>query len=162
MQGPKDTTSLHAVTQQSRSIVYQRPSVQSPWKPLSEVPQDESSDVAFYSAWQRRLADDLMQYDNENDLENTGLARVWGMATSPGNKSIAVVYTLHPGDMVEYVLASQEESKIAFGGYERTSAQTSPSKPEWTQIEHGRSLFLVIPKKDCRANHAMCRRRDEH
>ncbi|KAI9837200.1 MAG: hypothetical protein M1838_004854 [Thelocarpon superellum] len=121
--GPNDTTLLHLLSQQAAVFLFQRSSGRE-WRRVTESLFDLSSvEHPLHPAWQQTLADDLSQFDNEHDLNTTAAAKTWGLATSPTGTGSAVVFTMHPTDMCEYILASAERSQLAFShhGLERAS-----------------------------------------
>ncbi|KAJ5621629.1 hypothetical protein N7528_006412 [Penicillium herquei] len=52
------------------------------------------------------------EYDLDRDLRGYNLARIWGLATYQG--FTAVVFTMHPTDMVEYRMNSAEGAFVGF------------------------------------------------
>lgn len=63
-------------------------------------------------AWGKLVEDHLEQYDLNRDLGGQSVARIWGLASRRGIN--AVIFSRHPTDMVEYRIASDEKSIIAF------------------------------------------------
>ncbi|KAJ5730643.1 uncharacterized protein N7483_005151 [Penicillium malachiteum] len=52
------------------------------------------------------------EYDLDRDLRGYNLARIWGLATYQG--FTAIVFTMHPTDMVEYRMNSAEGAFVGF------------------------------------------------
>lgn len=74
--------------------------------------QLDTEDQPQLPAWGKLVEDHLEQYDLNRDLGGQSVARVWGLASHRGVN--AVVFSRHPTDMVEYRIASDEKSIIAF------------------------------------------------
>ena len=70
------------------------------------------------------------KYDRQNDYGGLTTIKFWGLATYENYAAICV--TLHPGDMVDYLLASEERATILFGvlGTERLDAELETFKWE--------------------------------
>ncbi|PGH00226.1 hypothetical protein GX51_05923 [Blastomyces parvus] len=64
------------------------------------------------------------RFDLDHDLGGMSVARIWGMTSHRG--WIAACFTLHPSDMVEYVTAARERSRIVFMAPQ--SAEGAPSE----------------------------------
>lgn len=62
--------------------------------------------------WYSQIAEFRDRYDLDYDLGGSAIARAWGLATHRG--WIAVCFTLHPGDMIEYSTATDERITIIF------------------------------------------------
>lgn len=62
--------------------------------------------------WGKLVEDHLEQFDLNRDLGGQSVARIWGLASRRGVN--AVIFSRHPTDMVEYRIASDEKSIIAF------------------------------------------------
>lgn len=65
--------------------------------------------------WQRLVRDYQRQFDLDHELHDNTLVRVWGMDRSPTAGTMAVCFSLHPSDMLEYVTAGQQECFVVFG-----------------------------------------------
>lgn len=76
------------------------------------IDQLDTRDQPRSPAWGKLVEDHLEQYDLNRDLGGQCVARVWGLASHRGVN--AVVFSRHPTDMVEYRIASDERSIIAF------------------------------------------------
>lgn len=74
--------------------------------------QLDAEDQPESPAWGKLVEDHLEQYDLDRDLGGESVARVWGLASHRGVN--AVVFSRHPTDMIEYRVASDERSIIAF------------------------------------------------
>jgi hypothetical protein len=62
--------------------------------------------------WSTVIEDRLEQFDLDRDLGGQSVARVWGLASYRG--VVAVLFTRHPTDMIEYRVTSDERSVLAF------------------------------------------------
>lgn len=58
------------------------------------------------------MAEVRTKYDVENDLGGLALAKVWGVASC--KSLVAACFTLHPGDMVEYIQTAEERATVVF------------------------------------------------
>lgn len=74
--------------------------------------QIDTKDQPRLPAWGKLVEDHLEQYDLNRDLGGQSVARVWGLASHSDIN--AVVFSRHPTDMVEYRVASDEKTIIAF------------------------------------------------
>lgn len=63
---------------------------------------------------QRHLSNYLSHFNLTHDLGDTGVLKSWGLAISPIGGWIAACISVHPGDMVEYLTLSQQQSIISF------------------------------------------------
>ena len=55
------------------------------------------------------------RYDQQNDLGGLSVMKTWGLASLNGY--IAACVTVHPGDMTEYIIPSQERAYIVFAAH---------------------------------------------
>jgi hypothetical protein len=62
--------------------------------------------------WQAQFDAMRERFDIDHDLGGLATGRIWGLAAYDG--LIAVAFTLHPGDMIEYRTGSQERTIIVF------------------------------------------------
>jgi hypothetical protein len=62
--------------------------------------------------WSTVIEDRLEQFDLDRDLGGQSVARVWGLASYRG--VVAVLFSRHPTDMIEYRVTSDERSVLAF------------------------------------------------
>ncbi|KAF3388478.1 hypothetical protein F1880_004530 [Penicillium rolfsii] len=62
--------------------------------------------------WSTIVEDRLEQFDLDRDLGGQSVARVWGLASYRG--VVAVLFSSHPTDMIEYRVTSDERSALAF------------------------------------------------
>lgn len=60
-------------------------------------------------SWRTTMMKDILRFGVENKIDSRVLARVWGLGASPLNDHVAVCYSLHPSDMVQYAMASEQE-----------------------------------------------------
>lgn len=67
-------------------------------------------------AWSRIVENSREQYDLNRDLGGHVVARMWGLTYYRG--IVAVLFTRHPTDMIEYRVASDEDATIAFASDE--------------------------------------------
>lgn len=74
--------------------------------------QLETKDDLLLPTWNKIVEDRLEQYDLNRDLGGQSVARIWGLESHRGVN--AVLFTRHPTDMIEYRVASDEKSTIAF------------------------------------------------
>ncbi|GAD92917.1 hypothetical protein ANI_1_474054 [Paecilomyces variotii No. 5] len=70
---------------------------------------DEEGQV-FQAPWKKQLEDFRERFDIDRDLGGLTAARIWGMDSWKG--LIAVAFTLHPGDMVEYTTTAEERTTL--------------------------------------------------
>jgi hypothetical protein len=57
--------------------------------------------------WSTVIEDRLEQFDLDRDLGGQSVARVWGLASYRG--VVAVLFTRHPTDMIEYRVTSRSD-----------------------------------------------------
>lgn len=62
--------------------------------------------------WRKIVEDRLEQFDLDRDLGGQSVARIWGLASYRG--VVAVLFSRHPTDMIEYRVTSDEKSALAF------------------------------------------------
>lgn len=62
---------------------------------------------------QSRMSDCRLRFDHGHDLGDLSVMKTWGLASAGGY--IAACVSVHPGDMVEYTIQSEERSTIVFG-----------------------------------------------
>lgn len=74
--------------------------------------QLDTKDQPQLPTWGKLVEDHLEQYDLNRDLGGQSVARVWGLASYRDVN--AVIFSRHPTDMVEYRVASDEKTIIAF------------------------------------------------
>ncbi|KZF25041.1 hypothetical protein L228DRAFT_258517 [Xylona heveae TC161] len=100
------------------------------------------------SPWQRRIADCRAKFDTRHDLGGLSVVKVWGLSSSPGEDSIATLLSTHPGDMVEYEIASLEKSTAVFGSWEEVLQQSflqviTPKISSLNCIEYSAEAFAL-------------------
>ncbi|KAJ5174201.1 uncharacterized protein N7482_000078 [Penicillium canariense] len=72
----------------------------------------ETDDAQKFPRWSKLMEDRLEQFDLNHDLGGQSVARVWGLASRRG--VIAVLFSKHPTDMIEYRITSDDKSTIVF------------------------------------------------
>ncbi len=77
--------------------------------PFSEVERPPSP-------WKKHIAESRAVFNEDQGLEGNVLTRIWGLASSPMGDKIAFSYSLHPSDMVEYAIYSDEQCHVAVAG----------------------------------------------
>ncbi len=68
-------------------------------------------------------------YDRQNDYGGLTVVKSWGLATY--KEYAAMCVTLHPGDMVDYLLASEERATILFSTCDNTCLNTELEAFVW-------------------------------
>lgn len=68
-------------------------------------------------------------YDRQNDYGGLTVVKCWGLATYKEYAAICV--TLHPGDMVDYLLASEERATILFSSWDNNCLNTELEAFVW-------------------------------
>ena len=63
--------------------------------------------------WHKELIKCRNKWDLENDLGGLAVAKTWGLSIC-GNY-VAACFTVHPGDMIQYIQASEETCTVVFG-----------------------------------------------
>jgi len=53
-------------------------------------------------------------FSAEHKLSGNVTARMWGLDSSPGGDCIATCFSLHPSDMIQYAMTSEQKSILAF------------------------------------------------
>ncbi len=69
------------------------------------------------------------KYDRQNDYGGLTIIKSWGLATYKGYAAMCV--TFHPGDMVDYLLASEERATILFSIGETSHLDTELDTFSW-------------------------------
>lgn len=70
------------------------------------------------------------KFDLDHDLGGMSVAKVWGIASY--RDWVVAIFTVHPTDMVEYITASQERSRLVFAPPTTLDGQTeSGSRMPW-------------------------------
>lgn len=59
--------------------------------------------------WPAALTESIVRFGRDNKIDDNVFARIWGFATSPLNDHVALCFTLHPSDMVQYTMSSDME-----------------------------------------------------
>lgn len=67
------------------------------------------------STLQKQMLRNQRRFDRRNELGGLSLMKTWGLASLDGY--IAACITLHPGDMAEYCIPSQERAIIVFSAH---------------------------------------------
>lgn len=90
--------------------------------------------LVFQSPWKKQLEDFRERFDIDRDLGGLAVARIWGMDFWQG--FLAMAFTLHPGDMVEYTTTAEE----------RTTLIITPVKPD-EQAHDITPILQISPKQ---------------
>ncbi|ODM22458.1 hypothetical protein SI65_00046 [Aspergillus cristatus] len=80
--------------------------------------------------WKAAIDDYTDQFDIDRDLGGMVTGRIWGLACHNGH--LAVAFTVHPKDMIEYRTAAEERTTIVFIPLDKQSEEesaTAMSKP---------------------------------
>jgi hypothetical protein len=96
----------------------------------------QSSDEAD---WVRQVQSARDRFDVENDLGGLAISKIWGLASI--DKLVAVCFTLHPGDMVEYLTAADERTTIAFASVDKEEARTGRPTIPWAELHHPQGRY---------------------
>lgn len=67
-------------------------------------------------SWREQINDTQALFSAQNDLRGNARSRVWGLSASPLGDFIAVCYSLHPSDLIEYGPPAERRSTIAISG----------------------------------------------
>ncbi|GFF30702.1 hypothetical protein IFM51744_01213 [Aspergillus udagawae] len=81
-------------------------------KELIEFTDAQDDGLLSPPPWQAQFDAMRERFDIDHDLGGLATGRIWGLAAYDG--LIAVAFTLHPGDMIEYRTGSQERTIIVF------------------------------------------------
>ncbi|KAI9808431.1 MAG: hypothetical protein M1827_007250 [Pycnora praestabilis] len=73
-----------------------------------------SLEICDLPQWHRHLIESRTQFSLKYDTGGLVVSKIWGLAASPFGSQVAVCFSSHPGDMVEYSTASTEKSTIVF------------------------------------------------
>ncbi|OJJ45563.1 hypothetical protein ASPZODRAFT_152616 [Penicilliopsis zonata CBS 506.65] len=71
-----------------------------------------NQDSSFTPFWTKQLDDFRERFDIDRDLGGLAIVRVRGLASYKG--IIAVAFTMHPGDVIEYRTAAEERTTLVF------------------------------------------------
>lgn len=64
--------------------------------------------------YQKHITSYSSRFAIENELGETSAVRTWGLAGSPSDRWIASSISLHPEDMIQYLMPGNERSVITF------------------------------------------------
>ncbi|KAJ9299846.1 hypothetical protein DTO271G3_2730 [Paecilomyces variotii] len=73
-------------------------------------PTIEDGMQVFQSPWKKQMEDFRERFDIDRDLGGLAVSRIWGMDSWKG--FLAIAFTLHPGDMVEYTTTAEERTTL--------------------------------------------------
>lgn len=74
------------------------------------LPTIDKESQVFQAPWKKHLEDFRERFDIDRDLGGLTAARIWGMDSWKG--FLAVAFTLHPGDMVEYTTSAEDRTTL--------------------------------------------------
>lgn len=100
-----ERNALHLLTQSS--VVDDIPGDAFAW-PLQD------SKIPRLAEWAEIVQHQQSLFDEEFDLKGRVSARMYGMAASPAGDEVAVAFSLHPSQMIQYITNSQQETLICF------------------------------------------------
>ncbi len=64
------------------------------------------------------------RYEANHQIYNRSFAKTWGLVSSPLGQWIVGCFSLHPADMVEYIMPGEEKSTLTFS--------RQPSRRNWS------------------------------
>lgn len=93
------------------------------------IMSDNSRDATDLSCWsvaqsnlERKMLKLRNRFDRREELGGLSHTKIWGLAAYRDH--IASCITLHPGDMAEYYIPSQERATIVFGTHEVSHSES--------------------------------------
>ncbi|GLI80433.1 hypothetical protein PoHVEF18_008788 [Penicillium ochrochloron] len=100
--------------------------------------------------WSTVIEDRLEQFDLDRDLGGQSVARVWGLASYRG--VVAVLFTRHPTDMIEYRVTSDERSVLAFASEDPNYsadihtllAPITSATESWSPADHREAVISYL------------------
>lgn len=100
--------------------------------------------------WRKVIEDCLEQFDLDRDLGGQSVARVWGIGSYRG--VVAVLFSRHPTDMIEYRVTSDEKSALAFATENRNYspdihtlfASTATATESWSPADHREAVISYV------------------
>jgi hypothetical protein len=75
-------------------------------------------------SWHQQIIDNRTLFSVQNELQGHAKSKIWGLCASPLRDFLAVCYTLHPADMIEYGPPAARRSTIAVNGLRSYSQPT--------------------------------------
>jgi len=93
-----------------------------------EVSESGTLSVRPTPSWRAQINDSRTLFSVQNELQGHAKSKIWGLCASPLGDFIAVCYTLHPSDMIEYGPPAARRSTIAVNGL-RSFGQPSINFP---------------------------------
>jgi len=90
--------------------------------------------------WTDGILEHEALFSAEHKLSGHVTARVWGLDASPGGDCIATCFSLHPSDMIQYAMTSEQKSILAF-------APRGDHLPMFNVLEN--SLYTSLGGKVC-------------
>lgn len=86
------------------------------------------------------------QFDDQNELGGLSIIKTWGLVVL--NNYVAACITLHPGDMAEYTIASQERATVVFSTHRanttNSKAESFPWEPDSVTEDNEQSRSKII------------------
>jgi hypothetical protein len=95
-------------------------------KRLIEFNDTQDDGLLSPPPWKSQFDAMRESFDIDHDLGGLAIGRIWGLAAYGG--LIAVAFTLHPGDMIEYRTGSQERTIIVFS---KANLHQQPQAPSF-------------------------------
>ncbi|KAL2837777.1 transcription factor IIIC subunit delta N-term-domain-containing protein [Aspergillus pseudoustus] len=82
----------------------------------------QEGEAPWRAPWKDQIEDIRERFDIDRDLGGLAISRLWGLTSIQG--LVAIVVTLHPGDMVEYRTSAEDRMTILFCNLNGQPAQT--------------------------------------
>jgi len=109
------------------------------------------TDAPLDQSWRKSMMEDMSRFGVDNKINSKVLARVWGLGASPLGDHVAICHSLHPSDMVQYAMASEQDYRLLISvesdhlpvvhRLETTSAETMLfSVSRWVERRHPLSV----------------------
>lgn len=100
--------------------------------------------------WIKIIEDCLEQFDLDRDLGGQSVARVWGIGSYRG--VVAVLFSRHPTDMIEYRVTSDEKSALAFAtedpdyspDVQTLFASTATATESWSPVDQREAVISYV------------------
>ena len=73
---------------------------------------------------QEKLKELLEKYSDSHNLDGRVRTKVWGMASPPLGDLIAMVFSFHPSDLPEYLIAAEQESNLTIANVDKGNDPT--------------------------------------
>ena len=94
-----------------------------------------------YSTFSKRIVQTRNRLDQHNELGGLSILKTWGLASLNG--FVAACVTIHPGDMAEYSMPSQQRSTIVFSTDVRNGSDSKDELFPWYSMIEPRSVHEV-------------------